>query len=254
MGSGTDGAAGPAAFVGHGTPMNALDRNRYTTAWADLAERIPRPRAILSISAHWYVGATAVTAMADPPTIHDFYGFPDELFAVEYPAPGDPELAREVVDTLAPVRAGLDAGSWGIDHGTWSVLVHMFPDASVPVVQLSIDAREPFEHHLRVGAALAPLRERGVLVLASGNVVHDLRRLDWAHPDAAFDSTRRFDRAVLELMTSSPADLPRLREHPDFDEAVPTPDHCCSTSPAWPPPPERCATCWWRATRWVRSP
>ena len=215
----------PAAFVGHGTPMNALDRNRYTEAWRAFGAGIPRPRAILVVSAHWFINATAVTAMTHPRTIHDFWGFPDELFAVDYPAPGDPDLAREVAHLLEPTHVGIDSDSWGIDHGAWSVLVHAFPDADIPVVQLSINATKPFEHHIELGARLAPLRERGVLVLGSGNVVHNLGRIDWSQPDAGFDWARRFDDDAASIMTSRPADVASLEHHELYEMAAPTPEH-----------------------------
>jgi 4,5-DOPA dioxygenase extradiol len=216
----------PAAFLGHGSPMNALEHNRYTEAWRAFGASLDeRPRAILVVSAHWYINASAVTAMASPRTIHDFYGFPEELFAVEYPAPGDPALAAQVVDVAAPVWVGLDADSWGLDHGTWSVLVHALPGATVPVVQLSIDATKPFGDHVALGAALAPLRDRGVLIVGSGNAVHNLGLVDFRRPDAAEDWNRRFDEAVADVMTTDPSDAARLGEHPDFAVAHPTPDH-----------------------------
>lgn len=215
----------PAAFLGHGSPMNALEHNRYTDAWRDFGASVPRPRGILVISAHWYVGLTAVTAMDRPKTIHDFYGFPDELFSVQYPAPGSLSLAEEVAEVAKPTWVGFDHDSWGLDHGAWSVLVHAFPDADIPVVQLSINAQESFEYHLGLGAQLAALCQRGVVIIGSGNVVHNLRRVDWSQPDGGFDWSHRFDDAARAHMTSSPNDIVALRDHRDFGAAVPTPDH-----------------------------
>ena len=215
----------PAAFIGHGSPMNTLERNRYTIAWESFGASVPKPRAVLVISAHWYINATAVTAMAAPRTIHDFYGFPPELFATEYPAPGDPDLAAEIVDTVAPVWVGLDHDSWGIDHGAWSVLVHMFPHADIPVLQLAIDATKPLEEHIELGARLAPLRERGVLIVGSGNVVHHLGRLDMSKRESGFDWAEAFDDEAERLMTTDPGAIATLRSHDAYRSAVPTPDH-----------------------------
>ena len=215
----------PAVFVGHGSPMNAIEPNRYTEAWRAFGATIPVPRAILAISAHWYINATAVTAQPDPKTIHDFYGFPPELFAIQYPAPGSPEIAQEIVDTLAPTWTGLDHDSWGIDHGTWSVLVHMFPEANIPVLQLSIDSTKDLEHHVNLGRALAGLRHRGVLVMGSGNIVHNLGLIDWERPEAGYDWAHDFNDAAYEILTTNPGDVSRLVDHPAYRRAAPTPEH-----------------------------
>ncbi len=215
----------PAAFFGHGNPMNALEVNRFTSSWKTFGESVPRPRAILVVSAHWYINATAVTAMHRPRTIHDFYGFPQELFDVQYPALGLPEMAEEVSDLVHPTWVGADLDSWGIDHGTWSVLVHAFPDASIPVVQLSINASKPLDYHLELGAKLAPLRRRGVLIIASGNVVHNLRAMDWKLADGGYDWAQRFDEDAKACMLTDPTGFATLDAHRDYSHAVPTPDH-----------------------------
>jgi 4,5-DOPA dioxygenase extradiol len=192
----------PAFFFGHGNPMNAIQRNPVTEAWAAIGAALPRPRAVLCVSAHWCLPGTAVTAAPLPRTIHDFGGFPRALYEVRYPAPGDPALARRVRELLAPTRVEMDE-SWGLDHGTWSVLVHVFPDAGVPVVQLGIDETQPAEFHFELGRRLAPLRHEGVLLVGSGNVVHNLHAYAWGrHPAEPFDWALRFEEQVKRLMAA----------------------------------------------------
>ncbi len=217
----------PALFIGHGNPMNALRSNPWTLAWESIGRTIPRPKAILAVSAHWYVRGTRVTANERPKTIHDFGGFPPELYAVQYPAPGDPALAERLQQALLPTLV-LAAEDWGLDHGTWSVLARMFPKADVPVVQLSIDRTQPPGFHLALGARLDALRNEGVLVLGSGNLVHNLEAYAWGdHSAVAYDWAVRFEERVKALVL--------LRDHqplvhyaklgPDALLSVPSPDH-----------------------------
>jgi 4,5-DOPA dioxygenase extradiol len=205
--------------------MNTLESNRYTDAWRELGKSIPKPRAILCISAHWFTRGTAVTAMTRPRTIHDFYGFPQALSDVQYPAPGEPELAARVRDLLAPIDVTMDQ-SWGLDHGTWSVLKHAYPDADVPVVQLSIDGSRAADFHYQTGKRLAPLREEGVLVAGSGNVVHNLRVMRRGG-GAAFDWAVRFNQRVRDALASR--DYRTLIDFENQGEdarlSVPTPEH-----------------------------
>lgn len=220
----------PAIFFGHGNPMYAIKPNRYTAAWRNLGQSIPRPQAILSVSAHWYIRGTAVTAMAHPRTIHDFGGFPQTLFEVQYPASGSPELARRVQQLLVPVEVQSDEDEtqgWGLDHGTWSVLKYTFPKADIPVVQLSIDATRPPEWHYALAQRLIPLRDEGILIIGSGNIVHNLRRLTWAENTPPYDWAQRFSDQVRQHLISGKHDplINYLSAGEDARLSVPTPDH-----------------------------
>lgn len=205
--------------------MNTIENNVFTETWQSLAQQFPLPKAILAISAHWYTRATAVTAMAHPRTIHDFSGFPDELFAFQYNAPGSPQLASRVQELLSPTHVIEDEDEWGLDHGTWSVLAHLYPGANVPVVQLSIDATLSIAEHISLGRKLAPLADEGVLVLGSGNVVHNLSRIQWGAGNTGADWAERFDTDVATIMATDPSHLSQVSEHADWTLAAPTPEH-----------------------------
>ncbi len=217
----------PVLFLGHGNPMNALADNAYTRGWAAIGKSIPRPAAILAISAHYYIPFRMVTTSATPPTIHDFSGFPSEPYQIRYPAPGSPDLARRVQELSAPEQVRSD-DDWGLDHGTWSVLVHMFPAADIPVVQLSMDENQPPAAHYEIGRRLMPLRKEGVLVIGSGNIVHNLARYRRQDRDAApFDWAVRFESRVRQCLLEGDHD-PLVNYDQLGDDArlaVPTPDH-----------------------------
>jgi len=217
----------PALFLGHGNPMNAVSQNGYTEAWRRIGAELPKPKSILAISAHWYVPYTGVTINAAPRTIHDFGGFPPELYQVRYPAPGDPQLARRVQTLLLPMDVSLD-DSWGLDHGTWSVLCHVYPHADVPVIQLSIDETKPAPFHHEIGRKLAPLRDEGVLIMGSGNLVHNLHAYAWGrHMPQPYEWASRFEAKARGLMLANDCE-PLIRYEtlgPDAALCVPTPEH-----------------------------
>ena len=217
----------PAVFFGHGNPMNALDTNAFTAAWSVLGRSLPRPRAILCVSAHWYVPFTGVTVADSPRTIHDFGGFPKPLYDVQYPAPGSPALAARVRELLQPLVVAPDE-RWGLDHGTWSVLVHVYPDADVPVVQLSIDETRDATWHFETARRLAPLRDEGVLIVGSGNLVHNLHTYSWGNAAAQpYDWAQRFETTARELLAR--ADFAPLVDYASLGRdallSAPTPDH-----------------------------
>jgi 4,5-DOPA dioxygenase extradiol len=217
----------PAIFLGHGNPMNAVTSNSYTDAWRRLGLELGRPKAILSISAHWFIAGTSVTAALAPRTIHDFGGFPDELYRIQYPAPGSPELALRIQKLLSPLRVELDH-SWGLDHGTWSVLAHVFPAADVPVVQLSIDRTQPASFHFDLGRKLASLREEDILIIGSGNMVHNLHAYAWGrHDPQPYDWAVRFEAVVRKCLESGEY-VPLINYETLGSDAmlsIPTPDH-----------------------------
>lgn len=216
----------PALFVGHGNPMNAIQDSPYSRAWKRLGESLPRPRAILAISAHWLSDRTSVLDATHPRTIHDFYGFPDELYQVTYPCPGAPDLAEEVYHLGAGIPVTKDS-SWGIDHGTWSVLRRIYPDADIPVTQLSIDMSMPPRFHFELGRMLLPLRYQGILIIGSGNIVHNLGVLRWEEDAAPYDWAIEFDELVVELIERN--DTAALVDYKNLGRAaglaIPTPDH-----------------------------
>jgi 4,5-DOPA dioxygenase extradiol len=216
----------PAFFIGHGSPMNGIEDNEFSRSWADLGRSLEEPAAVLCISAHWLTDGTWVTAMEQPRTIHDFYGFPQALFDVQYPAPGNPELAKETVSEIKKTKVGLDH-EWGIDHGTWSVVRKMFPAAKIPVLQLSIDYAKPAKYHYELATELSALRRKGVLIIGSGNMVHNLRMIDWNKPESGFDWAEEMNKTFMSLIEKG-----QHQKLIDYDGlgsaaklAIPTPDH-----------------------------
>lgn len=181
----------PILFVGHGSPMNAIEDNIYSWSWKEMAKKIPKPRSIVSISAHWYTRGTKIMNEENPKTIYDMYGFPEELYEIIYSPPGNPELAQKAKELIA--RESVFDKSWGIDHGTWSVLVHMYPERDIPVFQISVDAAASPEVHYQIGRNLKPLRDEGILLFGTGNIVHNLRLIDWEIGDKGFDWAYKFD-------------------------------------------------------------
>lgn len=219
----------PVLFLGHGSPMNAIEENQFVQGFRNIAKEIPTPRAILCVSAHWFTNGTMVTAMEMPKTIHDFYGFPKELFAVEYPAPGSPELAKATIDLLGSDIVHGDH-NWGLDHGAWSVIRHMYPEADIPVIQLSIDYTKSPEYHFELAQKLNKLRERGILIIGSGNIVHNLRMIDWKNIDTvgagwdwAIEAREKTNNWILDGNFQNLLDY--QKQGLAIQTAVPSPDH-----------------------------
>ena len=219
----------PVLFLGHGSPMNAIEENDFVRGFRTLAKDLPKPKSVLCISAHWYTKGTMVTGMEMPKTIHDFYGFPDELYQVKYPAPGSPSLAGEIKQRLEPTEVGI-SDDWGLDHGAWSVLKHLFPEADVPVVQISIDRTLQPENHFQLGARLKELRNKGVLIVGSGNIVHNLGLVDFANFhrdnygfDWAMEARQEINQLILDGHYTPLFDY--WRHSKAFQLAIPTPDH-----------------------------
>ena len=219
----------PVLFLGHGSPMNAIEENLFVQGFRNISKEIPKPNAILCISAHWFTNGTFVTAMDMPKTIHDFYGFPKELFEVDYPAPGSPELARETATLLLPEIVEEDH-NWGLDHGAWSVIRHLYPDAEIPVIQLSIDYTKPPQYHFDLAKKLQKLREKGILIIGSGNIVHNLRMVDWknintvgAGWDWAIEAREKTNNWLLDGNFQNLIDYQKYGIA--LQTAVPTPDH-----------------------------
>ncbi|WLS79548.1 4,5-DOPA dioxygenase extradiol [Erwinia pyri] len=218
----------PALFLGHGSPMNVLEENVYTETWRELGKTLPRPKAIVAVSAHWYTRGTAVTAMEKPRTIHDFGNFPQALFDTHYPAPGSPDLASAVAEALAPFEVHLDR-EWGFDHGSWGVLIKMYPEADIPVVQLSIDGTKPPAYHFELGRKLAALREQGIMIVASGNVVHNLRMVRWQGEAEPYAWASSFNEYVRENLNwegeAEQHPLVNFMRHEGAELSNPTPEH-----------------------------
>ncbi len=216
----------PLLFVGHGSPMNGIEDNEFSKRWSEIGNQISTPTAVLCISAHWFTRGTFVTAMDKPPTIHDFYGFPQELFDVRYPAPGNPELAKETVSLIQKTRVELDH-EWGLDHGCWSVIKRMYPKANIPVLQLSIDGTKDAEWHYELAKELSSLRKKGVLIIGSGNMVHNLRMIDWQNPDGGYDWAIEMNETFKQLIEKN--EHKKLMDYSALGKAallsIPTPDH-----------------------------
>lgn len=218
----------PVLFLGHGSPMNAIEENEFVTGFRSIVKEIPKPNAILCVSAHWETKGTFVTAMQNPPTIHDFGGFPKELFAVQYPAPGSPDLAKQTKSLISKTEVGLD-DKWGLDHGAWSVIKHLYPNADIPVIQMSIDYSQIPQYHYELAQQIKSLREKGVLIIGSGNIVHNLGKVEWRRLNETFGydwAIEANDRMKKFILDGNHKELINFRSQGKaFDLAIPTPEH-----------------------------